>query len=137
MGVAFACFPLYDNASSVFELLLYTSTLCLLCLAETLGKIGIVGNGTPVPHIYEHPAISPESDEAVTANRQGVQAILHEGGQKETDDAIYRVGQKEFKRQELTAYEKGEEDMGGGSHVGILRAITVRRGQRELFLSFA
>ena len=43
----------------------------------------------------------------------------------------YRVGHKEFRRKELTAYEKGEEDVGGDSQIGVMRVITVRRGQRK------
>lgn len=142
VGVSFACFPLYDNTSSVFELLLYTSTLCLLCLAETLGKIGTVGNDRPVPQKYDeygYPEIIrpilPEDAEAIAANRQDVQGVLHNGEPKGTDDVIYRSGHKEFRRGELTAYEKGEGDVGGDSHVGVMRAITVRRGQRKSAIS--
>lgn len=114
--------------------MLYTSTLSLLCLAETLGKIGTVGNDTPIPQEYATRPILPEDAEAIAANRQGVQAVLHQGEQRETYDVIYRVGRKVFRREELTAYEKGNGDIGGDSHVGIMRAITVRRGQRKLVL---
>ena len=142
VGVSFACFPLYDNTSSVFELSLYTSTLCLLCLAETLGKIGTVGNDTSVPQKhdrYGYPDISrpilPEDAEAIAANRQHVQGVLHDGELKGLDDVTYRVGHKLFGREDLTAHEKGEEDVGGNSQVGVMRAITVRRGQRKSALS--
>jgi hypothetical protein len=118
--------------------LLYTSTLCLLCLAETLGKIGTVGNDTPVPQKYDeygYPDIArpilPEDAEAIAANRQDVQSVLHNGERKGANDVTYRVGNKEYRREDLTAYEKGEGDIGGDSHIGVMRAITVRRGQRK------
>ncbi len=142
VGVSFACFPLYDNTSSVFELSLYTSTLCLLCLAETLGKVGTVGNNTSVPRQHEgygYPDITrpilPEDAEAIAANRQHVQGVLHNVEIKRLNDVTYRVGHKEFGREELTAYEKGEEDVGGNDHVGVMRAINVRRGQRKSALT--
>ena len=123
--------------------MLYTSTLSLLCLVETLGKIGTVGNDTPIPQkdrVRGYPGVNrsilPEDAEAIAANRKGVQAVLHQGEQKETEDVIYRVGNKVFRREELTAYEKGNEDIGGNSHVGVMRAITVRRGQRKFISLF-
>ena len=78
----------------------------------------------------------PEDAEAIAANRQGVQAVLHQGEPREIDDAIYRIGRKVFRREELTAYEKDKGDIGGDSHVGVMRAITVRRGQRKFVLLF-
>ena len=115
----------------------------MLCLAETLGKIGTVGNDTPVPQKYDRYGyqnitrhILPEDEEVIAANRQGVHGALHNGELKEADDVTYRVGRKEFRREELTPYEKGEGDVGGDSHVGVIRAITVRRGQRKSALSF-
>jgi len=41
------------------------------------------------------------------------------------------------RRTNLTAYDKGEEDVGGDSHVGVMRAITVRGGQRVSAISSA
>ena len=43
----------------------------------------------------------------------------------------YGMCHKEFGRKELTAYEKGEEDVGGDRQIGVMRVITVRRGQRK------
>ena len=60
-----------------------------------------------------------------------MQGVLHNGELKGLDNVTYRVGHKEFGREELTAYEKGEEDVGGDSQIGVMRAITVRRGQRK------
>ena len=103
-----------------------------------MGKIGTIGNDTSVPQKhdgYGYPDITrpilPEDAEAIAANRQHVQGVLHNGEPKGLDDVTYRVGHKLFGREELTAYEKGEEDVGGNNHVGVMRAITVRRGQRK------
>jgi hypothetical protein len=75
--------------------------------------------------------ILPKGRRGLAASRQSVYAILHQGEQKESDDAAYHVGDKVYRREELTPYEKGEEDVGGDRHVGVMRAITIRRGQRK------
>ena len=64
-----------------------------------------------------------------------MQGVLHDGELKGLDNVTYRVGHKEFGREELTAYEKGEEDVGGDSQIGVMRVITVRRGQRKSGIS--
>jgi len=132
VGVSFVCYPLYNNTSPVFGLLLCTSDLPPLCLAETLGKIGTVGNDAPTPQKFDgygYPGITlpilPKDAEASLPTCRVYK-------RKEIDDVITMLD----RRTKLTAYNKVEEDVGGDSHVGVMRAITVRGGERVSAISF-
>lgn len=128
LGCAFPFFPLYPNQSSILELGFYCAGMGILVLIETVGKIGTEGNSVP-----------PEVDQdlgIMRPNTHGGQSHSTEGRSAEGSEVEYVSGSKRFRREELTAYEKGEEDVGGQTGVGIMKAFSIRRGQREFSIAF-
>jgi hypothetical protein len=79
-AIFFALFPLVGLKSSTAILGIYAGTLVLLLIAEIVGKIGAVGEDTPL-----------EGEEGVDL-----------GG----ESGHFRAGKKKFRRADLTAYEK-------------------------------
>jgi hypothetical protein len=123
LGCSFPFFPLYPNESSLLELGFYSAGTAVLVLVELIGKIGTVGNLVDLDRVAE-----------ASMSHSGIESFppYGEEGHLSTNPQLeYISGGKRFKREELTAYEKGEEDVGGGNSVGIMKAFTIRRGQRE------
>jgi hypothetical protein len=81
VAIFFAVFPFVRLVSSLAILGVYTGTLALLLTAETIGKIGAVGEDTPL-----------EGEDVVNL-----------GGD---ESGHFRSGKKKFRRADLTAYEK-------------------------------
>jgi hypothetical protein len=79
VSLFFALFPLVGLRSSTAVLGVYAGTLALLLVAETIGKIGAVGEDTPL-----------EGEEVDLGGESG----------------HFRAGKKKFRRADLTAYEK-------------------------------
>jgi hypothetical protein len=124
LSVFFAAFPLFHNDSSILELGVYAGGLAALVLVETVGKIGTVGNTAPPKKLDLSPAPFEIGGLASPAPM-----TPHESAHSSSVE--YLSGHKRFKRDDLTAYEKGEEDVGGETGIGLMRAVSVRRGQRE------
>ncbi|KAG9054522.1 hypothetical protein FS842_004917 [Serendipita sp. 407] len=130
------------------ELGVYAAGLGALVLVETIGKIGTVGNlvetsiemkGDPGAGVGAGPSVGfgpafIAQTETLLPGGSG-----HGGHRDETGKSTaleYVVGSKRFKRDELTAYEKGEEDVGGENSVGLMKAVSIRRGQRTGLAAF-
>ncbi|PVF91698.1 hypothetical protein CPB86DRAFT_718994 [Serendipita vermifera] len=127
LSVFFAAFPLFSNDSSVLELGVYAAGLAALVLVETVGKIGSVGHTAPPKELDLSP--SPYGAETLASP-----APMTPQPGAHSSSVEYLSGHKRFKRDDLTAYEKGEEDVGGETGIGLMRAVSVRRGQREYLL---
>ncbi|KIM26590.1 hypothetical protein M408DRAFT_16895 [Serendipita vermifera MAFF 305830] len=121
LGVLFALFPLFNNDSSVLELGVYCAGLGALVIVETVGKIGTTGN------VVEH---------HLPASKDAVNSPYFRGGAETLAEVEYSSGHKTFRRDELTAYEKGEEDVGGDESVGLMKTVVIRRGQRTGLAAF-
>lgn len=113
VGIFFMAFPAYPIESSFEQLGIYTGTMFGLVIAETIGKHGTRGN--------EVDRVEEEGEDD------------GEGGLVRKSSAHFKKGNKHWRRSHLTAYEKGEEDVGGQSRLGKVKAVAVRRGQREFF----
>lgn len=137
MAAFFCAFPLAkNNDSSVLELGVYCAGLAALVLVETIGKIGTVGNvapALPVPGVESYPMASHNTQHPHARTIDSHDShVEHASGVEYWFD-----GHKRYRRDDLTAYEKGEEDIGADEHLGVMKAVHIRRGQREyLFISF-
>lgn len=126
LGCAYPFFPLYHNDSSVLELGFYTAFMALLVFIETIGKLGTVGNTIEASREQSSrdSGKSLEDSHAYERSRHSQPEAAME----------YFSREKRYRREELTAYEQGEEDVGGQNSVGLMKAFSIRRGQRELLL---
>jgi hypothetical protein len=118
LGILFAVSPLFGNHSSVLELGIYCGGLGGLVLAETVGKIGTVGN-----------TVESKSD-LVTPPNESFHASCFRHDATGSISVEYSSGQKRFRRDDLTACEKGKEDIGS---VGMMKTVVIRRGQRRSY----
>ena len=123
LGIFFVLFPLFENDSSVLELGVYCAGMGALVLVETVGKIGTLGN-----------VIEPKTD--LLAPKEEPNSPYLKGDEGHSTGVEYRSGRKIFSRDELTAFEKGEEDVGGDDSIGTMKMVVIRRGQRESSIKF-
>ncbi len=133
----FAAFPaVVDNESSVFELGVACAGLAGLVLVETVGKIGLEGNVAPELDLAGGPAVldAPDMRQVSHSPSQSSPGLIGHDQEDEpqghSTGVEYISGHKRFRRDDLTAYEKGEEDVGGENSVGLMKAVAIRRGQR-------
>jgi len=118
VGILFAVSPLFDNDSSVLELGTYCGGLGGLVLAETFGKIGTVGN-----------MVEPKPDH-ITPRNESLHSSYFRPDSTSSIGIEYTSGQKSFRHDDLTACERGKEDIGS---VGMVKTVLIRRGQRKSY----
>ncbi|BGP15890.1 hypothetical protein JCM10213_003681 [Rhodosporidiobolus nylandii] len=113
-GVVFALLPLADSLSSTEILAVVVGVLVLVCVVETVGKIGSVADEEKVQR-----ALAARTDEGERAP----ETLKRELGGLE-------VGGVEEGVFELTDVEKGEDDAGVEGDLGEIRVTKLNRQQR-------
>lgn len=135
LGAVFAVLPaVIHNESSVFELGIACVALAGLVIVETVGKIGLEGNVAPELDLSGGPAVLDASE--IRQPTQPDPRDEEDEPEGHSTGVEYISGHKRFRRDDLTAYEKGEEDVGGENSVGLMKAVAIRRGQRTGLAAF-